>query len=164
MKPQITAAAALVAGIGGAAVFVLGTGTATAAADNHSQSVQTLGLTLRYADAASHFIGKDANQPAIGDRYIDTAALRSSGKVVGQATNICTLVAGTSEATFITQCAGTFTLARGEITTTGADDSSDTTTDAVTGGTGTFAYATGTATTVSGSDAATITIRYITTR
>lgn len=165
MKPQTAALAALVTGIGGAAAVVLSTGTAPASAqDNYRATVHTVTLTLRYADAATHFVGKDENHPAIGDQFIDTAPLRSHGKVVGHATNICTLVAGTSQATAITQCASTLTRRQGEITTAGADDSSNTTTDAVTGGTGSFARATGTATTVSGSRAARVTICYVTTR
>jgi hypothetical protein len=166
MKPQTAALAVLLTGIGGAGAVALTTETASASASasvqRHGSSVHTVALTLRYADAATHFVGKDADHPAIGDEFIDTAPLRSNGKVVGHATNICTQVAGASEATAITQCLATFTLRRGEIVTAGADNSSNRTTDAVTGGTGTFAHASGTATTVSGSDAARITIRYTT--
>jgi hypothetical protein len=161
MKSRRAALAALATVMCGAAVLVLSNTTASAAVQDHPQ---ILTLTLRYADAADHFIGKDADHPAIGDEFIDTAPVRTDGKVVGQATNICTIVSGTTEATFVTQCAGTFTLARGKLINAGADDSSDKTTDAVTGGTGAFTYASGTATTVSGTDAATVTIRYATSR
>jgi hypothetical protein len=165
MKPQTAALAVILTGIGGATAVALTTGTASASAQHHhGSSVHTVAFTLRYADAATHFVGKDADHPAIGDEFIDTAPLRSHGKVVGHATNVCTQVAGTSEATAITQCLATFIVRRGEIITAGADDSSSKTTDAVTGGTGTFAHASGTATTVSGPNAARVTVRYTASR
>ena len=134
----------------------------TGSASTH-ELVHILVFTGRYAEGSSHFVGKDENDPGIGDEFIDGGPVRAHGNIVGQLTQVCTIVAGTSEATEITQCTGAIKLPHGEITTAGAEDSSDDTTDAVTGGTGTFAYIRGTAETLSGADAATITIRYITT-
>lgn len=165
MTARKAALIALATGIGGVVTMALSTGAAFGSPQHHdAKAVQTLNLTIRYTDIVSRFVGKDANHPSVGDEFVDATALRAHGAVIGHATNICTIVSGDSEATFITQCAGTFTLARGEIVTAGADDSSDRTTDAVTGGTGAFSYASGTATTVSGPASATVTIRYLTAR
>jgi hypothetical protein len=160
MRSELATFGAALAALTGSAVFALSTGPQSATAPSHSDDVHTLTLTLRYGDAAFQFVGKDPDHPVMGDEFIDSAPVRAHGKVAGRFNNICTIVSGSSEATFITQCAGTFTLPQGEITTSGADDSSDRTTDAVTGGTGAFSHVTGTATTVSGSDAATVTIHY----
>lgn len=159
-KARIASMAVLMSVAGGATALALTPGTASAS--THRQG-HTLHLSIRYSEITTHFVGKNANKPAIGDEFIDVAPVRANGTVVGHATGVCTIVAGTSEATSVTQCAGTTTLAHGQITTAGAEDSSNTTTDALTGGTGSFAHASGTATTVSGKDAASITIRYETT-
>lgn len=164
MKRQLAALGALTLGISGAASLGLTAAPASASGSSQRFDLHSVSLSLRYADAVSQFVGKDANHPVVGDAFVDTSPLREQRQVVGHATNICTIVTGTSEATFITQCASTYTLRDGEFTTAGADDNSDTTTDAVTGGTGAYAYAAGTATTVSGSSAATVTIRYVITR
>jgi hypothetical protein len=136
--------------------------SAGAATDDQRTSQHTLVLTLRYADASNHFVGSDADQPQPGDRFIDSGPVRAQGQVVGQATNVCTVVGGTSPTTTVTQCIATFTLANGELVTMGADDASTEATDAVAGGTGSYTDARGTARTVSGPDTATFTIRYST--
>jgi hypothetical protein len=159
MTFRSTTLAALALGTTGLAVAVLtpGAASATTRAPEH-----VLTLTARYADGTFHFVGKDANHPQIGDEFLDAGPVRSQGKIVGRFADICTIIEGNSEATVVTQCVGTLRLAHGQIVTTGADDSSDDTTDAITGGTGAFAYIRGTAESTSGPNAVTLTYRYIT--
>lgn len=149
-----------------AAAAALAGATAVAAAGGLTASASTprvhqLHLVLRYADVIPHFTGKDPAHPEPGDRFIDSGPVRSTvGKVVGSATNICTFVSGSTEATAVSQCVATYTLHRGELVATGADGNSDDTTDALVGGTGAFAAAGGTVRTVSGQSSATVLVRY----
>ena len=162
LKRQLATLAALTAGISGVAAIALPLGSASGST-GHDQLTRCTRFLSRCATPTPRTgsWGKARTSPVIGDAFIDSGPVRQQQKIVGHATNICTIVAGTSEATFITQCAATYTLRGGEFTTAGADDSSNRTTDAVTGGTRAYAYATGSATTVSGSQAATVTITYV---
>jgi hypothetical protein len=159
MRARIAAAAIMLAGAGSVATLTLGTGAASASSYH---AVKTMTLTGNYADGTSAFVGKNENDPTIGDEFIDSGPIRLGGKIVGYLTNACTIVEGTSEANAVTQCSGAIRLAKGEITTFGAEDSSSDTTDAITGGTGIYAYIRGSVETKSGADAATLIVRYIT--
>lgn len=108
-KSGIASLAVLTTVAGGAAAVALIPGTASAS--THHQ-VHTLSQTIRYADMTAHFVGKNADKPVVGDESIDVAPVRSQATVIGHATNICTLVAGTSDATSPTQCVGTSPSAR----------------------------------------------------
>lgn len=161
MKMRSVVLGALGAALCPAVGFAVTAGVAPAkAAASAPQNVHTLVLTMRYADSHFHFAGEDPNHPQIGDRFIDRVALRRLGQVVGEATSICTLVAGTSETDTVTRCDSTYELPLGEIVAAGTDDSSNTTTDAITGGTGVYAFIAGTATTASHEQAATLSLRY----
>ena len=125
------------------AVFVLLVSAVAASANGNTTT-----LRLISRDEAGSFID---NPPAAtgegdvsqGDMFVFTSRLFRGGRRVGRGHVACTITLARGERS-LSQCVGTFTLRRGQITAQGVVGQADRFTGAITGGTGRYDAARGT--------------------